>query len=363
MLPGGPYDLWRQDEPSRRVKDLVSAFAENPKLPKMLRNKEILDTVDQGVRDGIFVASLTRPDKSVKTYWRTSLDESARAEPALEVFLPEKATLTDLHPAVLVPGTLPDLWKGDAITVADAINYFAKSHSVAVKKDGYDEPVVIPVCPAASVEAAISDAVRQGQLWLLNGPASFQGEPAPAGVLTASAQLRTPMPPLMVDQLTQNTVPEAWKDGQTNALALSAALSTKIGRPIPWSVLRNAIDDAIKARWIELDPSSSAWPCEMAAASTVTLRQPSTAGGMEEPVKGGYIAKPKGVYTSTAALQPAALQDLVDVLPDVVKAAAGVPLQFQLQVTLGDGEEIASGKVEEINKLLESVSPDLRVRA
>jgi hypothetical protein len=24
MLPGGPYDLWREDEPSRRVKDLVS---------------------------------------------------------------------------------------------------------------------------------------------------------------------------------------------------------------------------------------------------------------------------------------------------------------------------------------------------
>ena len=54
MLPGGPYDLWREDEPSRRVKDLVSAFAENPKLPKMLRQKEIIDTVDQGVRDGIF---------------------------------------------------------------------------------------------------------------------------------------------------------------------------------------------------------------------------------------------------------------------------------------------------------------------
>jgi hypothetical protein len=36
MLPGGPYDLWREDEPSRRVKDLVGAFAENPKLPKML---------------------------------------------------------------------------------------------------------------------------------------------------------------------------------------------------------------------------------------------------------------------------------------------------------------------------------------
>ena len=89
MLPGGPYDLWRTDEPSRRVKDLTGAFAENPKLPKMLRRKEILDTIDQGVLDGIFVTSLVRPDKSIKTWWRTRIDEAALAEPALELCLPD----------------------------------------------------------------------------------------------------------------------------------------------------------------------------------------------------------------------------------------------------------------------------------
>ena len=61
MLPGGPYDLWREDEPARRVKDLLTAFAQNPRLPKMLRQKEILATINQGVRDGLFVAALTRP--------------------------------------------------------------------------------------------------------------------------------------------------------------------------------------------------------------------------------------------------------------------------------------------------------------
>jgi Protein of unknown function (DUF499) len=363
MLPGGPYDLWREDEPSRRVKDLVSAFAENPKLPKMLRQKEILDTVDQGVRDGIFVASLTRPDKSVKTFWRASLDESSRAEPALEVFLPEKATLSELHPGSLSPGVLPGLWKGDTITVADAISFFATSHTVMVKRDGYDEPVVIPVCPAAAVEAAVGDAVRQGLLWLLNGPASFQGEPVPAGVLTASAQLRAPMAPLQVDQLMQDSVPEAWKNGQTTALALSVALSTKTGHPVPWTVLRRAIDDSIKARWIELAASSSLWPCEMAAASTVTLRPPAASGGKADSASGAYGPKSKGIYTSSAVLQPNELQDLVDVLDDIVKAAVGVPLRFQLQISLGDGDDIGSAKVEEVNKLLEAVSPDLCVKA
>src|SRR5207248_1126853 len=124
--------------------------------------------------------------KSVRTWWRTPIDENARKEPALEVFLPEKVALSDIHPSVLAPGVLPALWPGDTITVADVIKYFAGPRTVMVKRDGYEEPVAIPACPAAAVEAAVSDAVRQGILWLLNGPASFQGEPVPAGILTAN---------------------------------------------------------------------------------------------------------------------------------------------------------------------------------
>jgi hypothetical protein len=360
MLPGGPYDLWRKDEPSRRVKDLVSAFAENPRLPKMLRQKEVLDTVDQGVRDGIFVASLTRPDKSVKTFWRVPLDDNSKVQPALEVFLPEKATLSELHPSSLAPGAIPGLWKADTITVADVIGFFASSHSVTVKQEGYEELVTIPVCPAAGVEAAVGDAVRQGILWLLNGPASFQGEPVPAGVLTASAQLREPMKALEVQDLMQDSIPGAWKDGQTTALALSVALSTKTGQPVPWTVLRRAIDDAIRARWIELAANSGPWPCEMAAASTVILRQPAPTISTSRDTAG---AKPRGVYTSSAEIQPNELQDLVEILDDIVKAAVGIPLRFQLQISLGGGEDIDTAKVEAINKLLESVSSQLRVQA
>jgi hypothetical protein len=71
----------------------------------------------------------------------------------------------------------------------------------------------------------------------------------------------------------------------------------------------------------------------------------------------------RGVYTSSAALQPAALQDLVDALPDIVNAAAGISLRFQLQISLGEGESLSSSKVEEINTLLGSVSPELCVKA
>jgi hypothetical protein len=359
MLPGGPYDLWREDEPSRRVKDLVSAFAENPKLPKMLRHKEILDTIDQGVRNGIFVASLMRSDKSIKTWWRTSLDEAARSEPALEAFMPEKVTLSQIDPKILAPGAVPGLWTGDAITLADAIAFFAGGKTVAVQREGYEEQVVIPACPALAIEAAVSDAVRQGILWLINGPASFQGEPAPAGVLTKAAQLCAPMPPIAIDRLMQNALPDAWKDGQTTALALSVGLSAQNGRPVPWTVLRRAIDDAIRSRWLETAAESAFWSGDAAGAAAVVLKPASAPEGMKESSRGGYAAKEKGVYTASAALEPSALQDLVDVLPDIVKAAAGVPLRFDVSVTLGSSQEIGKETIETINKLLEGVSAAL----
>lgn len=164
LLPGGPYDLWRPDEPARRVKDLAGAFAEQPRLPKMIRRQEIFDTIDRGVRDGLFVARLVRPDGSARTWWRAPIDEASRGEPALEVALPAAATLSDLDPDVLSPGVLPGLWSGDAITVADAAGYFAGGRTVMTQREGYEEPVAIPACPAAAVEAAAAEAVRRGSL-------------------------------------------------------------------------------------------------------------------------------------------------------------------------------------------------------
>ena len=360
LLPGGPYDLWRDNESSRRVKDLVGAFAANPRLPKMLRRKEVLDTINQGVEDGDFVASLARPDKSARTWWRTRIDDAALKEPALELFLPGKATLSELAPGVLEPEVLPGLWDRGAATVADVEAYFSGDRIVTVQRDGYEETVAIPGCASHAIETAVSEAVEGGLLWFLNGPVSIQGEPLPSGVFTPAARLRPSMKAPTVDQLTTEALPNAWKDGRTTALALSVALSARKEETLPWMVVRRTIDDAIKSRWLQLAPDSASWPCDSAGAEAVVLMQPGTGaegtGPSPAPEPG-----PAGAYKSSARLDPGVLQDLVETLPDVIKAAAGVPLRFDVHITLGDGSEVAPETVEAVNELLKGVSDELRL--
>ena len=196
LLPDGPYDLWKKGETSRRVKDLVGAFAQFPHLPKMLRRDEIVRTLAQGAKDGLFVLQATRPDRSMRTIWRTSPATADLADASLEVVLTQTANLTELAPDLLVPGVLPMLWKTPTVTVREILDYFVGNKTVAIAKEGYTETLIIPKADRSAVEIAIRGAVETGKLWLISGPASILGEPIPAGVLTEGAELSGPPSPI-----------------------------------------------------------------------------------------------------------------------------------------------------------------------
>jgi hypothetical protein len=170
------------------------------------------------------------------------------------------------------------------------------------------------------------------------------------------------MPAVPVDRLSQDAIPDAWKDGTTTVLALSLALAAQNNnRPIPWSVMRQAIESAITSRWLELGPDSGAWPGDVAGAAAVSLKAPAARGAGEPPPQGGYVPRPAGIYHASAGLEPSAFQDFAEVLPDLLKITAGVPLKFSLSVTLGDGQEIAPATVDSVNQLLEQVNAELRL--
>ena len=85
-------------------------------------------------------------------------------------------------------------------------------------------------------------------------------------------------------------------------------------------------------------------------------------GGFSDSDRIEDAEKSKGVYSSVATLEPAALQDFVDALPEVIKAAAGVSLGLQLRISIGDGGPVKPETLNAINAVLESVSSDLKVK-
>jgi hypothetical protein len=348
LLPNGPYDLWRAGETSRRVKDLVGAFAQFPHLPKMLNRQAILDTLIHGCREGQFVLRLTRPDRSTRTSWRQSPDESDLKNTTMEVVLPESAELSEIEPGLLSPNVLSDLWTGSDISVADVRDYFSGGKVIKISRQGYDESVTIPKASQAVVDRAIGWAVKEGKLWLTCGPTSLYAEEIPAGLLVDGARLQPPPTSISANDVLPSTLPNAWGGDETTARVIAEALSSKIGKSVPWTTVRAAIDGACQGRLLERTEDSGLWPCDFTGAQHVKLRV--------------IIKPPPGVLTATAYLMSNEVQELADQFGDIGNASVGFGLKVMVRIEVGtNGKRPPEDVVTKINAKLGEVSKDLKL--
>ena len=355
LLPDGPYDLWRDGDDARFVKGLADSFARYPRLPKVLNPRVLLDTVLQGVERGLLVARLARPDASVRTWWRETVDPESRADPQLEVVLPEKAELSRLSEDLLAPGALPELWEdgGDAgsadgaggsghardagdrspsptVTLRRLLDYFRGGHVVRVPREGYDDTFIIPRCPEPAIRDAVQRGVGRGTLWLTNGPASVWMEPIPYGVLDESAVLH-PAPELIPPQeLVEQALPGAWKDGRANGVALVQAASQTRGAALPWGLVRESIRAGVESRWLRVAEDSGPVDCGYDEAGHLRLERPAR---LKPPPPGPSPSLPPG----GAVLEGSRMQDLAEIVPAMMEASAGNALRFHVRVAL-DGE-------------------------
>ncbi len=367
LLPEGPYDLWREGETSRRVKDLYGSFAQLPHLPKMLKSQAIIDTLVEGCEAGSFVLRLARPDGSARTWWFFRPDKTAMADPSLELVLSEAAELEEIAPCLLKPGRLPDLWKSDAIAVQAVIDYFNGTNVVQVQRDGYMEPLPIPRASVEVVKATVAQAVETGLLWLVNGPASILEEPIPAGVLAEHAKIRKPPDQRMATEILPETLPQAWTNDEATALSIATALSQKCGQTLPWKTVKDVVSASLSARFTELDPKSGKWPCEYPSAQGVKLKVYSSAGpgdGVNEPGWGFGGTQPSSKkLIARGELKPAEIQDLGDIVPKLleIKNKAKVPMAFRVQIELGDGKNRPDDEtIQSMNLLLKDISEEFQ---
>ncbi len=360
LMPGGPYDLWVEDEESRRFQDLVGAFAQFPHLPKMLKTDEILETLIQGARDGLFVLRLVRPDRSIRTFWMEEPDEAARKDPGLEVVLPESAQLASIPPELLPPGALPQLWDGEQLKLGGLCKYFSGKNVVQVQRAGIEEPMVIPHAPREVVMEAVGAAVKRGKLWLTSESASLCGEDTPMDVLTDAAVLQIPPAPVPASDLLPENLPEAWEGGKTNAYVLADALSSKAETVLPWGTVRDVIERAVRSRELEFAEDCGPWPCEYEGAKAVKITRPS-APPKQKPLDMKPSAR-VGEKAAEAELDTGQIQDLADMVGELKKAAAGHEIRFSFRVTLvGEKEKgLDEEAKQKVNEVLKKISEKLQ---
>lgn len=375
LLPDGPFDLWKEGDIARPFKHLVEAFAQVPHLPKMLNRKDIENTLLRGGKNGLFVFRRSRLDRSFQTFWRETPDDVALKDPGLEVALSEVATLSSLSTALLEPGILPELWQGETLTLRELYAYFAGGRRVRETPEGYDYEVetTVPRADRDVLDRAVREAVKEKRLWLLAGKGSFLGEHVPEGVLTEDAYVMLPPHHLLTDEILPEHLPEAWKGGETTALAIAEALAVKKGRPLPWSIVRAVIDAARIANLIDTTVDSR-WPCDYTDAGQVKIHlplpKPAATGGSE-------LAFPTTAKSATmvheqltqswiagAYLDLNEMQELYERLGDLVKLAVGQDLELYVRIELSgkENQPVPGETVEKINILLGEVSEQLKLQ-
>ncbi len=105
---------------------------------------------------------------------------------------------------------------------------------------------------------------------------------------------------------------------------------------MPWLTDNEAIDGALKTRYIELSDDSKEKPPPIPSPP------------------------PKDALTAKAYLEPGQIQDLADQITELTKAAAGHDLKYQVQIEFkGDENKIEAAK--KINDLLKEVSEKLQL--
>ena len=250
---------------------------------------------------------------------------------------------------------MDDLWPGGpsaTVSVGSVRRFFDGQHTLRVSRGGYDEPIPVPKAASAIVDDAIRSAVREGRLWLSASPVSLLGEDVPPGLLTETAELLAPPAPLSLLSLLPEQVPEAWRDGSLDGWSLTTALSQLAGRTLPWKTISAALESAFRSGLLERTPDSGPWPCDYAGAKLLTVTV-----GRDTP----QSRQPVAPKTKSASLRADQLQDLVDILPNLLKAAAGYDLRFRVQVENSGKRTLDEAAKQAVNAVLESVDPGLTI--
>jgi hypothetical protein len=155
----------------------------------------------------------------------------------------------------------------------------------------------------------------------------------------------------------EGNIPVAWKDSKATVAGILSQLSTQRGKPVPWYLLQQAVDGALRARLVELDANSASWPCDPSAAAKVILKAVAGAAAGAGSGAGSDNAN-YNLLAIRAYLQPNELQDLADGLSSILELQAkhGMKLRFNLAVEATADGGLKPEAAAELRKALNDIS-------
>ncbi len=406
LLPDSYLDLWRPEEESKRVTALMEAFGQFPRLPRLLRPEALYDSLRRGVREGLLVLRIVRGDGSVRTFWRVPPDEEVLRRADLEVQPAQKALLHTLDADLLKPGAWDALWPIPQGPV-----------SLSAWRTLFDGEQAPRLATPEVLDEAVRVAVRRGSLMARAGEATYFREPLPEGPLPDELELLPPPEPLRGADLTPQALPEAWEEGKATLQALMDALAARRGYRVPWVLLQEGVDEALRLRLFERTPDSGPWPCSPAAAGEVVFHvieethlTPDTVAAalpytdseapslravketvearflgrsipeerflrsVQDALKRGLLStiergplslatrirRPPKALVAEVTLIPAELQRLAEAAEQLPSLAPEMDFTFRVVLSV-EGEALDEETLERLNRVLEGVKPGWRI--
>ncbi len=353
IMPSGLYPVWPSSDSHIRVSDLYQQFGRDPRLPKLLSGKTVLNTIEDAVRRGVLAVRCARSDGSEQWFWRSGIDVADWGKNA-EAWLPAQATLNALSSAAVLPNALRGLWPktDEGVKLSDLYSWFDGNHVYEEEtQPGYPpESRPIPRVDYNIVKKTVSKAIQDGELWLVYGNDSILSETPTALHLDPDAILYRPPAPLAAIDLLPSALPDAWTketEPKTTVSSMYAHLKAKRGRPWPPKVFIDSLNAALGQGFMHrADGTGPITSLQQDGSVGLTIRGEAPKAPDPTPTASGRRA------SSLAVLSIAEIQDLADQVHALTKPLAGLEPQIEVRVTITPKD---GGDLSAANKILNKI--------
>lgn len=241
LLPASYFRIWAEGQQRKSVQELISAFAQFARLPRLLTPQVIYGAIERGVKEGQMVAYYTRPDGSGCAFWRAPLNLNETYKPEIAIAPLDLAVLDELAPELLLPGHLPGLWPepAESLTIQAALNYFDGQQAPRLR----DQQVLVN---------AVNDLLLKRRLLARSGERIYLKTALPADEFDAAVGLQPAPPRIPCADINPHALAEAWTNGKATFHSIANALRQQQGAATPAFLIEEAILEGQQAKMFDV---------------------------------------------------------------------------------------------------------------